>query len=335
MKKILIVALALLAIFNGCKKSIQPVWMLKLKSRSYTKPMIHDGRFFVFSQAGEAVCGDLKRGTVLWKEVLPDAILGDPALSDDDTLYVVTQKGLFYAMDARTGRTKWRLDLHDSFIAPVTTAGSIVLLPSESGTLYARSRSDGSEIWKFSGAVKFNAGATLFSNYILIGGWSKDFYCLRTDGTLNWKFTASDRITNRAIAQGNSVYFPAYDQFVYSLDIPSGRMQWRFPVEHPSNLIVTTDTIFFASTQDLVALSARSGKLIQKRASGKTIDRLYQDPSGLLIISSNVYRIKFDFTDISLLFRGLQPIFKLNSSEGMILATDDLYSIYGYEQAVH
>jgi len=336
MKKTLIVAMIALSLFFGaCKNRSQPVWILKLKSRSYTQPIIHQGRFLVFSQAGEAICGDVRSGTILWKQVLPAPILGDPAVADDGTLFVVTQNGLFYAMDVRTGSTKWRIELHDSFIAPLTIFGPSILLPSERGILYVRSRRDGSEMWKFSGAIKFNAAAVVFSDYILIGGWSRDFYCLKQDGSLNWKFRAADRITNPAIASGNFVYFPAYDQFIYSLEIPSGRLKWRYPARSPSNLILWKDRIFFGAEKSLVSLSTRSGKLMGSRVFGKTIDRLYLHPPNLLVLSSYGYRVNPELTETSLVLRGLQPIFKLSSGEGMILASDDLYSIYGYDGSIH
>ena len=334
MKKSLSIAVLLLVLLNACKKADQPVWMLKLKSRSYTTPMIHKGRFYVFSQAGEVICGDVKLGTTFWTRTVQDAILGDPALSEDGTLFAITQNGLLFAINAQSGDIRWRTEIKDTFIAPVTLMGPMLLLPSETGTLYARSSKDGSAIWNFSGAKKFNAAAVALHDYILVGGWAKEFYCLRLDGSLNWKVTVADRVTNPGVISANTVIFPAYDHFIYSLDVPSGRMLWRYPAKIPSNVVLQNAAVFFSSGRDLLALAASSGKVVGRRPFGGIVNRLYVDSPDILVLSSYVYKVDPALQKASTVIRGRHPIFKLSSAEGMLLACDDLYSIYGYGKPV-
>jgi outer membrane protein assembly factor BamB len=330
MKKVFIILLVTVLIGNGCKTDHQPAWRLALKSRSYVEPLIEREHFYAFSQAGEVICASMKDGVPIWSETVAGPVLSRPAL-EGDTLFVITQNGILYAVQSQTGKVNWKIQLPDTFSAPVTIFASNVILPSESGKVYARSNQDGSSAWIFSGALKFNTGALVADDHALIGGWGKDFYSLRSDGSLNWKFTAAERITEDAIRVGNNVYFPSHDRFVYALEIPSGRLIWRFPAMQPSNLVALKDEIFCASGKELIAISAHSGRLIRRLPFEKVIDRVYVNPPNLLIVSQNIYQVSPDFSAVSVRFHAPKPFFKLSFAEGMILASDDLYSIYGYE----
>jgi outer membrane protein assembly factor BamB len=335
MNKIYALILAVIFGLVGCKDSNQPLWKLTLKSRSYTEPIIQGDHFFVFSQAGEVICGNVRNGTRIWSQVVSGPVLGTPALGKDQTLFLITQNGALFSIDAKTGTTRWSVLIPDTFIAPVTLFGSIVLLPSEGGTIYARSASDGSEVWKFSGAGKFNSRAVISGNHVLIGGWAKDFYCLNPDGSVNWKFTAASRITEEAIVRENNVFFPSHDNYVYALEIPSGRLVWRHPADEPSNLAFWNDEILFASGNDLVSISALSGNVVGHHPFGKTIDRLYAYPPDCLVLSGRVYKVSSDLREADGFIRAPRPIFNLSIGGGMILASDDLYSIYGFATSKH
>ena len=314
----------------ACKQdSSQPIWQLKLQSRPYADPIIRDEKFFVFSQAGEVVCGNVQTGEKNWTQKIEDPVLGTPVLSDD-SLFLATQNGFVYALNPENGSQKWRIELKDQFIAPLTIFSGGVLVPSETGTLYALSQANGSEIWRFSGQRKFNARPVVAGNNILIGGWNKQFTSLKPDGSVNWKLTTAEIITGDPLILNNSVFFPCYDQFVYSVEIPTGRLRWRFAASHPSNLAVINQEIVFASGTNLLHVSRDSGKLLRTTKFGKTISRIYVQNSNLYVLSHDVYRIRPSNATVSVLIRAPNPIFKLSFAVGMILASDDLYSIYGY-----
>ena len=313
-----------------CKQGpAQPIWKLRLQSRPYADPIIRGEKFYVFSQAGEVVCGDARTGKKNWTQKVAGPVLGTPVFSED-SLFLVTQNGFAYALNPENGSQKWQTQLKDLFIAPLATFSGALLLPSENGTLFALSQENGMERWRFSGQKKFNASPMIAGNNILIGGWNKQFTCLKKDGSVNWQLTAAEMITGDPVRLDNSVFFPCYDHFVYAVEIPTGRLLWRFPASQPSNLIVRNKEIVFASGTDLVYVSPNSGKLLRKVKFGRTISRIYADETSLFFLSRDVYRVKPVNAAISVVIRGPQPIYKLSFGVGMILASDDLYSIYGY-----
>lgn len=313
-----------------CKQDpIEPVWKIRLQSRPYADPIIRRGKYYVFSQAGEVVCGDERTGKRNWTKKVAGPVLGTPVFSED-SLFLVTQDGFLYALNPENGSQKWQTQLKDQFIAPLAIFANGILLPSETGILYALSQTDGTEKWRFSGQKKFNASPVVAGNNILIGGWNKQFTCLKLDGSVSWKLAAADLITGDPVVLNNSAFFSCYDHFVYAVEIPTGKLLWRFPASQPSNLTILNKEIVFASGTDLVYVSPDSGKLLRRMTFGKTVSRIYAEGSSLFVVSRDVYRVKPIDATVSVAIRAPKPIFKLSFGVGMILASDDLYSIYGY-----
>lgn len=318
-------------LFTTCCKQDpgQPIWNLKLQSRPYADPIVREDKFYVFSQAGEVVCGNMRTGKTNWTQKVAGPVLGTPVFSED-LLFLVTQDGFVYALNPENGRQKWQTQLKDQFIAPLAALAGAVLLPSEKGTLYLLSSANGTEKWRFSGQKKFNARPQIAGNNILIGGWNKQFTSLKQDGSLNWKLTTPEIITGDPVLLDNFVFFACYDQFLYAVEVPTGRLLWRFSASQPSNPVVLNKEIVFASGTDLLYLSSDSGKLLHRMKIGKRISQIYVHNSNVFVVSRDVYRIRPVDRTVSVVIRGPNPIYKLSFGVGMILASDDLYSIYGY-----
>jgi outer membrane protein assembly factor BamB len=317
----------------------QPVWKMTLKARVYADVIAEKEVFYAFTQAGEVVAGSIKTGKEIWKRTLSDAILGTPAVSSD-SIFLATYQGGVARLRKKDGATEWEKQWDDSFIGPVVMMDSLILIPSETGTLYAFNPANGTEQWKLTGQKKFNTRPVISGNRIFIGGWEKLLFCLKKDGSVEWKFQASDIISEDAAVLKNLVFFAAYDHFVYALEAQTGKLVWRHPAVRPSNLVLLRNDksnesspaieLVFASGNDLVYLSPESGNVIRVVKFGKIISRLYAENSDLYVVSSDVYRIKSGDAIPLIVINSPNPVFKLTFAAGMTLALDDLYSIYGY-----
>ena len=325
---------------SGCGRNDRrtPLWQVQLKARAYADVIAESEIFYAFSQGGEVIAAQIKTGKAIWKRTLPEPILGTPAFSVD-SIFVATHQGAVVRLRKKDGSQVWEKRLNGPFIAPVAIFNSLILIPSESGTLYALDSARGSERWKLTGQKKFNTRPVVEGNRILIGGWEKQMFSLKEDGSVDWQFHASDIITEDAVVFRNVVFFGSYDHFVYALEVQTGKLIWRHPAVRPSNLVILSlkrkdsapsAELVFASGTNLVYVSPESGKVIRVSKFGKIISRLYANGSDLYVVSNNVYRINPEGTGTSLVIDAPHPIFKLTFATGMILALDDLYSIYGY-----
>lgn len=321
----------------GCGPDFsRPVWSVKLQGRAYADVLVDGEICYVFSQAGEALALQIATGKELWKQRMAGPLLATPVVSRE-SIFVVTQDGTVFRLRKGDGSIEWQKDLDAPVIAPLALFKRTLLVPSETGTLHALDADNGSDLWKLFGQKKFNAAPVYARNRIFLGGWEKEFFCLKEDGTVDWRFRSAEIITDHAVVFKGHVFFPSYDQFVYGLDAQTGKLSWRYPAHRPSNLVLVNEqetgpsqAIVFASGTDLVYLSPSTGTLLRRLKFGKIINRLYAHGSDLYVVANELHRINSSKPTTSVAIDAPNPIFKLTFTTGMTLVLDELYSIYGY-----
>lgn len=91
-------------------------------------PLLADDRLFVATQGREGAVTALRLadGKALWRRQVGDMV-ASPAL-DDGTVYAATSEGWVAALDASTGRQRWRVRVPGAVrVAPVPVAAGIVV----------------------------------------------------------------------------------------------------------------------------------------------------------------------------------------------------------------
>jgi uncharacterized repeat protein (TIGR01451 family) len=114
----------------------------------------------IFSTSGTQV-------PTLW--AVPMAAAYSPIVSDG-TVYVGTQDGYFYALDAATGARKWSFRTLTAFGALQIPAisGNLIYVPGADGILYVLQKTTGVEVWRYTGAAPWGpvvvAGGMVFAS---------------------------------------------------------------------------------------------------------------------------------------------------------------------------
>lgn len=330
--KTALISLLVLALpLTGCNNSRKPVWQWTLESRSYAEPVVDGNKVYVVSQAGEIISGDCQTGKQIWRKKVRAPILAAPAFSEK-LLFVGTEEGDIYAMDKTNGREVWKKHFADHFVAPLTVAPKMVLAPSRDGTLYALSLDSGDLLWQHQGNRKYNTRAVVSGTNILVGGWARDFYCLRMDGSVNWRFKTGYVIVEDPVVHNGVVYFTSHDHYVYAITIASGKLLWRFLARpHPTNpLLIKNELVFGDEKQFLFFLHPESGKLLRKMNINKRMSRLFEWSGKCLIVSQKVYEVDPELGKLSVFLALPQPVFKLAFAPRILIATDELYSVFAF-----
>ena len=313
----------------GCQVDQTPLWQWKLESRSYADPVIDQNNVYIVSQSGEVIAGEFQTGKILWKQKVDGAILAAPALSTT-SLFTATESGKIYALDRQTGNPIWKRQLKDNFLAPLSLTSELVLVPSGKGILYAVSPATGETKWERPGNTKYNTPAVIHNEHILIGGWANSFYCLRLDGTINWTFKTGGIIAEEATTLKNSVFFSARDNYVYSLDVQTGRLLWRFPASQATRTVLVDGKIVFVDDLGILyVVQPENGNLIQKIHAKKQISQIYSFSNQCILVSGNIFHVDLEHGKIESMYRLPQPLFKLARSNDMLIATDQLYTVFG------
>jgi outer membrane protein assembly factor BamB len=251
-------------------------WKLPTGGAVSSSPAVFGNAVYFASYDGFCYAADTRTGVVIWKfktggekkigaiglwtmkpsdmymEDLWDFFLSSPVVDDNQNpaVYFGSSDGNLYALDAQTGKEKWRFQ----------TGGIIHSSPA------------------------FNNGTVYF------GSWDTYFYAVNAEtGKEKWKFKTKDQpvyhvlegIQASPTIGDSTVYFGARDGFFYALNANTGSMRWNYSADN--SWVLTTaalkDSTLYFGTSDtylMIALDAKSG---EKKWTMKASGYLYSSPA--------------------------------------------------------
>jgi outer membrane protein assembly factor BamB len=149
------------------------LWRARAEGASnlVTAPVVADGRMLTLDAFGGVLAFDAEDGRFLWRTevVSPLAPRGQPFLlqgvgapapvSADGQVFAVDVTGRVYAFDAETGAALWdhALNRASQFSPPLLTDHH-VLVPTDSGALFAVDRTSGHLVWQVDAGKAFLRG---------------------------------------------------------------------------------------------------------------------------------------------------------------------------------
>jgi outer membrane protein assembly factor BamB len=154
--------------------------------------------------------------------------LSSPPAAADSMIYVGSNAGYLYALDAQTGQEQWRFKTAGGVnLAPMVALG-LVYVVSE-GQLDALDSQTGQEQWRFQTQGQFSLGPTNANDLILVGSDHGLLYALDAQtGQEKWQFKTGNAILPEVTVAGETLYVGSQDHYLYALEWPTGREKWRF-----------------------------------------------------------------------------------------------------------
>src|SRR5579862_6734293 len=232
-------------------------WAFTTKGPVNSTPAVWNGLVFFSSVDGNVYALDARSGAQRWifktdgerrfvapgihgiipqTELMPDPydlLLSSPAVEDGE-VYIGSGDHNVYALDARTGRLRWKF-----------TTGNVV-----------------------------HASPAVSNGVVYIGSWDRYFYAIDAQsGMVRWKFLTGDDTTiynqvgiagSATIANG-TVYFGCRDSHLYALDAATGALRWVHD-DHGSWVIgtpaVVGNSVAFTTSDEkkFYVLDAATGK---------------------------------------------------------------------------
>lgn len=129
------------------------LWSFDTASQVHTLPAVGPDMIYVGSQDATVDAISASAHTLAWKFQTagnaPQALIGTGAAPtlDGQTLYVGSQGGIVYALDATSGKPRWQVALNSSIDAPPTVVDGTLFATTEAGDVVALRASDGATIW--------------------------------------------------------------------------------------------------------------------------------------------------------------------------------------------
>ncbi|MGD1154487.1 MAG: PQQ-binding-like beta-propeller repeat protein [Terriglobia bacterium] len=175
-------------------------------------------------------------GVTPHQQTIPDPwdfYLSSPALYDGG-VYFGCGDGNVYALDAQTGRLRWKFHTRGVVHSSPAISAGVVYIGSWDSYLYALDAATGQEKWKF----KTGEDPKIFNQ---VGIQSSP-----------------------AVAEG-TVYFGCRDAHLYAVDAKTGQLKWNFPTQGSWVIVspvVREGVVYFATSDSALfhAVDAATGK---------------------------------------------------------------------------
>ncbi|HEU0024301.1 MAG TPA: PQQ-binding-like beta-propeller repeat protein [Thermoleophilaceae bacterium] len=227
----------------------------------------------------------------LWSIDAHDTIEFPPAVGYG-RVYVAQQKGLFFAVDAETGKVDWKKSLRRCAAASPTLGDGVVyqsyMHPVEclqgqagaNGFVVAWDADTGRERWRFNSAP-IESSPLLRNGRLYVGSWDHNVYALNAKtGRKIWSFQADDEVNTSASYWRRTIYIASDGGTLYALNSRTGKLRWsaqsnsqfgsrEFFYATPT---VAYGRVYLGNTDGtMYVFGARSGKLLWARPLGSYI----------------------------------------------------------------
>jgi outer membrane protein assembly factor BamB len=230
---------------------------------------------------GEVVAFSAGFGKIRWRRTT-GASETSPLLVGN-SLYVGDWNGRVWALDARSGRTKWVSGSHGPIKGAIAYADGRLYVGSYDGHVYCLGAAHGRQIWKATaqsrlyGHARFYATPAVAYGRVYIGGTDGKVYSFgATSGKLRWSHSTGGYVYASPAVWNQEVLVGSYSKTFVALDAATGAVKWTFKTSAPisGSATVIGNVVYFATLGHRTkgttyALNARTGKLLWTYPDGK------------------------------------------------------------------
>jgi outer membrane protein assembly factor BamB len=142
-----------------------------------------------------------------WTTATGGRVLSSPTL-DNGTLYVGSEDGSVYALDAGTGAIRWTASIGAPVDSTPAVAGGIVYVGAQDGNVHALDAADGALLWSTDLGTLIDASPTVANGLVYVGGLDATLYALD------------------AVATSTDVYAGSNSGSLYAFDAATGLTRW-------------------------------------------------------------------------------------------------------------
>jgi outer membrane protein assembly factor BamB len=222
---------------------------------------------------------------VKWTFPTGDRITSSPSYANG-IVYVGSDDGQLYAIDAATGRQRWMHRTGGPVSSSPAVGGGRVYVVSDDGRLHALDAATGELQWKFAtqGERRFEAkglhgmqprtqtfadpfdvylsSPVLAEGLVIFGSGDGQVYAVdAATGAQRWAFKTGDVVHASPALAGGVVYIGSWDRNVYALDAATGRERWRYTTGNDTVIYNQIGIASSAAIADgLVFVGGRDGK---------------------------------------------------------------------------
>ena len=165
----------------------------------------------------------------VWHKALKGGVYSTP-VTDGKSLYIGDDVGVMYALDAKTGKTRWTFDTGMRIVGSPAVSEGVVVFGSANYTIYGLHAKTGKELWHITTNQAVMGAATIHEGIAYIGGGDGRMFAIDIHtGKVSWSF---DQLTNyvltRPLVYNDKLYFGCWDTHFYALNLTDGSLAWKW-----------------------------------------------------------------------------------------------------------
>ena len=225
---------------------------------------IADNLLFAQTSLTNLYTYDAESGQLLWSASFGKRMNEARDIAANSRLVFVAGFTYLYALDRRTGRTVWRVELPAQPSSPTGADENRAMIGLASGKLMAFDVANGSPVWNW------QTGGPILARPIpaiqLAAFASQDgkaYVALVDPVTMLYRFAAGGPISASMGTFGTrTLLIPSEDRNLYAIDLFTAETKWTFPSGAPilHEPLVANSDVYVANTQgQLSVLDAESG----------------------------------------------------------------------------
>ena len=244
---------------------------------SRLKPIVAYDKVYSASRAGDVMAFDEKTGKTLWHIDLSDidkersfwdsrqsALLSGGPVAGLDKVFIGSENGKLYALDAQTGALLWQTNIKGEIINAPAVDANVVVVNSASGIMKAFNAENGEELWKVeqdvpaltlrgisapviaSGGVLVGSGKGAVNVYLLEKGqqgWSTEI----GEPTGSTELERVIDVDSAPLAFGDKIYAVSSRGNLAAIELKSGRLLWKRQYSSYRQIAIYRNTIFLTN----------------------------------------------------------------------------------------
>ncbi|HSY65168.1 MAG TPA: PQQ-binding-like beta-propeller repeat protein [Terriglobales bacterium] len=234
-----------------------------------------------------------------WSYLTPASVFSSPAVTNG-VVYVSSEDGSVFALNARTGATLWSYST-GAYVGSVAVANGAVYFSTFNGKVYALNARTGATLWSKSNSNYTDADVTIANGVVYVGSLGGAIYALnaRTGKTL-WSYITGSYVFSAPAVVNGVVYVGSNDHNVYALDARTGGRLWSYTTGLWVNSApaVVNGVVYVGSDDyNVYALNAISGFKLWSYTTGSYVDSSPAVADGVVYVSSgdgNLYALSAD-----------------------------------------
>ena len=213
---------------------------------------------------------------VLWRFQSKEGGFEATAVIDDETVYVGSLDGNFYAIDRANGKERWKYHTELGFSAAAAVADGRVYVGDADGKFYAFAAHGGKLLWGYEATAEINSAPNFYKNLVLFGSQDATLYALdAVSGKLAWKYAIGDQIRCSPTVVDGRAMVAGCDGKLHIIRLEDGQEIGSVEIDSPtgSTPAVLGDQLFFGTEGGRFSPSTGAAKVswMAKAERGQSI----------------------------------------------------------------